>query len=196
MRDDGKKKKKKKSNRGLIVGLAAGGVVLIGVIVLVIILASGSRAKDPPPVVAEKKEEPQGEEKEFKAEPPPKKPPQTGLGRLMERNEMENALKQIGLAFRNFEATNNRGPKDQKELSPYYEKNQRIDEALTKKWIVFPWGLGRNPFPDGSSNTILAYEAIGDRFGNRLVVMGDVSVHQLNVDDFNKTPKAKGKDAK
>ena len=188
-----KKKKSKQGNRGLLLGLAAGAIVLVVVIALVIVFANGSGAKPPQNVAQKKEEEPPGEEREFKVDEPPKKPPQTGLGRLMEKNEMENALKQIGLAYRNFEVTANRGPKDVKELSPYYEKVARITEALEKKWIAFPWGLGRNPFPDGASNTILAYETVGDRFGNRIVIMGDLSIHQLNEDEFKKKPIAKGK---
>jgi hypothetical protein len=68
-----------------------------------------------------------------------------------------------------------------------------INESLTNKWIIFIWGANKNSFPDGTSNTILAYEADADLQGNRFVVLGDGSVQTVGEAEFQKMPKAKGR---
>jgi DNA-directed RNA polymerase subunit M/transcription elongation factor TFIIS len=192
-----KKKKKAKSNRGLLIGAAVAGVILIAVVVVVLLSwerttqtkVAQKRIQQPPvdpqrvnvPPVAE---EPQ----------PEKKAPVGGIGRVMEVTVAQNALRQLGIAYRNFEALENRGPKNQKELSPFYENNNEINEALTKKWITFIWGVPRsNLAENGASNTVLAYETDHDRQGVRMVLFGDGSVRGLSDEDFNNAPRAKGK---
>jgi predicted RNA-binding Zn-ribbon protein involved in translation (DUF1610 family) len=189
-----RKKKKAKSNLGLIIGSAAGVLALVLIVVLVLVLPGSGKDK-----VAQKKVDLPKEEPPVVVENPPqqiqiqKKDPAGGILRSRERTEIENTLRQLGIAYRNFEIERNRGPKDQKEFEGYYERNQRINEYLTNQWVIFIWGAGRNSFPDGASNTILAYESIADRQENRFVLMGDGSVQTLDEATFQKTPKAKGK---
>jgi hypothetical protein len=116
------------------------------------------------------------------------------LGRIREVTVVQNALRQLGVAYRNFEVEKNRGPKNQQELSPYYENNGKINDALTKKWLTFIWSASRQSLTEhGDSNTILAYETDPDRQGVRMVLFGDGSVRGLNEDEFSKAPRAKGK---
>ena len=195
--DRPKKKKKKKagSNRGLLIGAAVGGVVVILVIVLVIMMAGGGSAKDK---VVQRKVEPQPKKVEqpvAQVDEPEivKKAPVGGLGRTKEVTEIQNSLRQLGIAYKQFEVVENRGPKDQKELGPYYQNINPINEALKNKWITFIWGVPRRALAEnGDSNTVLAYETDADRQGIRMVLFGDGHVDGLNEEDFKKAPKAKG----
>lgn len=190
-----KKKKKSKSNRGLLIGGGIAALVLIVVVVVIIMLSSGGSAKDkvaqkkveapppPPPPVAKVPEEPVI----------PRKAPATAIARRMESTHAQNMLRQLGVAYQQFETVNGRGFKDQKEINDYLKSNE-IKEALQNTWITFIWGATRQSLNEyGSSNTILAYETDADTQGNRYAVMGDGSVQIFDDGTFQKTPKAKGK---
>jgi DNA-directed RNA polymerase subunit M/transcription elongation factor TFIIS len=188
-----KKKKKAKSNRGVLIGAAVGGVVLILIVVLILMLpGGGDKAK-----VVQKRPEPEPAQPQQAAVAPPdedRKAPVGGLARSREVTTVQNELRQLGIAYRNFETLENRGPKDQKELASYYENNGEINEALTKKWLTFIWGAPRQSLAEhGASNTILGYETDADRQGIRMVLLGDGSVRGMDEDEFQKTPKAKAK---
>ncbi len=190
-----KKRKKTRNNRGMLIGVAIGGAVLLGVGAVMIVMMSGGNAGPkaqpvkPPaargvPVNQVPQEEPEIIKKDAVG----------GIARSRERTNIENDLRQLGLAYRQFEVINNRGPKDQKELASYYQNAATINDSLTNKWITFIWGVNnRDGFPDGSSNTMLAFETNPDRAGNRFALMGDGSVQTLDDATFQKTPKAKGK---
>src|SRR5205823_341341 len=155
------KKKKARSNRGLLIGAAVGGVLLIVVVVILLryFALSGAaprqKINEPAPMNPQQANAPPvGEQPQ-----PDKKAPVGGLGRIREVTVVQNALRQLGLAYKHFEVEKNRGPKNQQELSPYYENNGEINEALTKKWLTFIWGASRQSLAEhGDSNTILAYE--------------------------------------
>jgi hypothetical protein len=192
-----KKKKKKKAagNRGLLIGAAVGGVVVIVAIVLFFM----TRGDSPNNKVAQRKVEPppkKAEQPVVQVEEPEivKKAPVGGLGRAREVTVVQNQLRQLGLAYKQFEVVENRGPKDQKELESYYSKVPEINEALKNKWITFIWRVPRQALAEnGDSNTVLAYETDADRQGIRQVLFGDGSVNGLNEEDFQKAPKAKGR---
>jgi hypothetical protein len=122
-----------------------------------------------------------------------KRPPVTGVGRVREGVQIRAMLHSLGVAYKNFEALENRGPKNQKELSPYYENNTETNEALTKGWITFIWGTPRRSLIENASSTIMAYETDPDVHGIRLVLFGDGSVDGMTEAEFAKAPKAKGK---
>jgi hypothetical protein len=190
-----KKKKGKKDNRVLIGSVIGGGVIIV-VAILVFVLTRGSNADQnqnkivqkkggkPAPVPVAKAEEPDEEPK------PAKKGPASSAGRIRDRIEIENTMKQIGIAYNQFEALNNRGPSDIKELGLNVAK---MNEMLTDKTITFIWNINSRSFPDGKSNTIIAYETDADSNGNRIVLNADGSVHAVGEGDFQKAPKAKGK---
>lgn len=185
-----KKKKKATSNKAVILGAVTAIVVIIIVVVILMLpkddpkLKVAAKVEPPPPVEGQ----PVVEDKP----PPEKKGGATGIARSRERTEIENNLRQLGIAFTQFEVEHSRGPKDQKEFESYYQRVHTINESLTNGWITFPWGATRQSFPDGRSNTILAYETEPDGQGNRFAVLGDGSVHTLSVLDFARLPKVKG----
>ncbi len=182
-----KKKKKKKSNQGLLIGLAVVALLLVIAGIVFMMFQGGGHSA---PKVAEK---PKIEEPPEAPKEPPKKPPVGGLGRVMERAEAQNILRNLGLAFKNYELTNNRGPAKRQELSSFYENHPRFNEALDKKWITFIWGASSLTMPQGTSKTILAYETDADRLGFRMVLMGDGTVVGMDEATFQVAPKAMGK---
>lgn len=187
-----KKKKKKKSNKGLFIGLGVGGVLLaVGAVVLIIVLNQGGgdakgQAKGDPkqpeqPPIADG----------FQPPPPPgPKAPATGVRRAAERAEVKNALRQLGLAFHQYCDTSRKGPQKWEDLAPYYEKNQQITEMLTTKYLTFLYGAHISQMPQGTSNTVLAYETQLDQQGIRIVLMADGSVTFMNDVEFKAAPKA------
>jgi hypothetical protein len=196
-----RKKKRKKSNTGLWIGLGAGGVALVvGVVVLIVIL-SGKKDRppaDPTPVVKNKPAPEPAPQPVPVAQADPTKGERdpnaglTGLARVWTEQETKMRLKQLGLAYISYLDSTNRAPKSQKDLSPYYEKDASIDEALTKGWIQVAWGTDIRRLPQGTSNTILAYERDPDRLGLRWAVMADGGVERIASEDFEKK-KAPGK---
>jgi hypothetical protein len=126
-------------------------------------------------------------------DPQPPKPEVTGVARVREGVQVRAMLQQLGVAYKNFEAEMNRGPKNQKEFSPYYENNTEMNEALSKGWITFIWGTPRRSLIGEPSMTIIAYETDPDVHGIRLVLFGDGSVDGMTETEFAKAPKAKGK---
>ena len=100
-------------------------------------------------------------------------------------------MRQLGIAYNNFIAINNKAPQNKEELSPYFEKAAPILKMLDKKEVVFIYGVRPDQMPSGSSNTILAYEPDSDVSGIRLVLMGDGTVQEKTEAEFAKCPKAK-----
>jgi prepilin-type N-terminal cleavage/methylation domain-containing protein len=106
--------------------------------------------------------------------------------------ETRNDLKQIALAYNNFlaDSVDKRGPKNQRELSPFYENNSRINQALIDKRITVVWGISAGFM--GKSTIILAYETNADRLGHRLVALGDASVQTMDGPEFSSALKTSG----
>jgi hypothetical protein len=190
-----KKKKKAKSNRGLVIGSAIGGVVLILVVVLFLFLPRGEEKKVAQVNRAPAKPAVQKEDPKPDPEPTPKAPASTGVGRVRDRVEISNILKNLGIAYEQFEVEQNRGPKNPSELLTWLKANTGpMNDYLANKWITVIWSVKPSSgFPNGSSNTILAYETDADRQGLRLVLRGDKSVDLMDEVTFQKTPKAIGK---
>jgi predicted Zn finger-like uncharacterized protein len=193
-----KKRKRSKSNSGLLIGAAIAGVALIGVVVVFLLMRGGNEKVK----VVTKTPEPQPVNTQPAVNTPPeenppqieKKAPAGTAARVREVTVVQNTLRQLGVAYKNFEVSENRGPKNQKELGPYYENNGEINEYLSKKWVTFIWGAPRQSLTEhGDSNTILAYETDADGQGIRMVLFGDGSVRGLDENEFSKAPKAKGK---
>jgi prepilin-type N-terminal cleavage/methylation domain-containing protein len=99
-----------------------------------------------------------------------------------DETDVRNELMQIAVAYNNFTVAMSRGPQTQKELSPFYENSNRINEDLETGRITVIWGISA---PD--SHTILAYETSADRLGHRLVAMGDASVQTMDWQELKST---------
>src|SRR5262245_27926619 len=177
-----RKKKKKKSNKGLLVGLIIGGVLLLaGGVVLIIVLSrrgddnklqAGANPKHP-----HQPQRPPDARKQFV---PPVKPPATGIRRAGERAEVNNAMRQLGLAYHTCCDSTGRAPQKLEDLEPFYEKNAQITEMLKTKYIIFLYGTKPTQMTQGTSNTVLAYESQLDQQGIRITLMGDGSVTFMN----------------
>ncbi len=117
-----------------------------------------------------------------------KKPPSVGIGRRYEGLEVQNMLKQLFIATRNFEAERNKFPASREELEPYYEKNGKINEALNDGYVVYLWKAKKQV--DNPDQTILAWEGQADTQGNRYVLMVNGDTPLMGKADFEKAPKA------
>jgi hypothetical protein len=115
---------------------------------------------------------------------------QSGIPRLWTRQDRQNMLKQIVLAYHNFVSTNNRAPAKLSELEVHYDRNAKITEALEKGWFKFFYNVKPQQMTQGTSNTILVYENEPDSLGRRLVGMADGSVKEVNQQEFDAMPKA------
>jgi hypothetical protein len=190
-------KKRKKSNKGLIIGLCVGAGVLLLLLLLagvglILWLAFG---REEAKVAQVNKDDPLKAVLPPEAFKPVAQPPKKGLGgpaRVLDITEVRQLMKQLGLAYHTFESDRNAAPKNLKELSPYYENSARITDLLQKGQVVFLYGVRPQQMTSGTSNTILAYEAVQDGNGVRVVLMGDGSVQELDEASFQKAPKAPG----
>jgi Tfp pilus assembly protein PilE len=99
--------------------------------------------------------------------------------------DTRNEMQQIVVAYCDYKTANENGPKTPKELSPFYENSSRINEDLDKGVINVIWGI---PAKLLGSYTLVAYETSADRIGNRLVAMGDGSVHTLDEHELQVRP--------
>jgi hypothetical protein len=188
-----KKKKKKKSNKGLLIGLIIGGVLLLGGgIVLIIVLTRGGD---------DNKTQAKGDKKQFQPAPmpmpdankpfePPPKAPATGIRRAGERADVQNNLRQVGLAYHMCCDSTGRAPQKLEDLEPFYEKNPTITEMLKTKYVIFLYGTKPTQMTQGTSNTVLAYESQLDQQGIRITLMGDGSLTFMNEAEFKAAPKA------
>lgn len=112
------------------------------------------------------------------------------LARTFDRASLPGIFKQIGLAYHNCVDTTRHGPRNLQELGQYLENNQKILKAIQDGEIVVLYGANPLFMPEGTSNTILAYEKNADR-GLRYVLLADTSIKTMNQEDFDKAPKAK-----
>jgi hypothetical protein len=193
-----KKKKKKKDRKGLLLLLLLGGgalAVLAVVLFFVFTRDPGTKkeqakVEQPPPKV---EQPPPKIEQPPPVDPgPQKKPKLSTLGRIREAGEIMNTMKQLGLAYHNYFSETNRAPKTWEDLSPHYGRHKDLDDCLKNRWIVFYYNVTPQQMREGSSKTILAYEADADNLGIRYCVMGDGSVQKMGEQEFNKAPKGGG----
>jgi hypothetical protein len=106
-------------------------------------------------------------------------------------------LMQVGIAYHQFNSTNNRGPKDVNELAnmPGLDPSAKaaINMAGPGGSFVVHWGLKiSTDFPDGTSNTVLGYESKVPSTGG-MVLMGDGGVRHMTPTEFSAAKKPKGK---
>jgi len=133
------------------------------------------------------------------------KPPSTGPGTpdasggadrsALPRVEREADLRQLAFAYSFFFDANKRSPANAEELSPYFEKNQKLLKALNDKEVVLIFNappITQIAATDGTSNVVLAYEGQTPTKGG-YVVMFDTSVHMMTADEFKKAKLAGAK---
>jgi prepilin-type processing-associated H-X9-DG protein len=118
-------------------------------------------------------------------------PARGGVARTIDRARIENALKQIGLAYHTQATVGGRGPATQKELMEGVEQNAKIKALLDGGHLEVIYGVNITNLPGGSSNTVLAYEKEPDESGSRYVLFADGSVRLMDKAAFDAAPKAR-----
>jgi hypothetical protein len=92
----------------------------------------------------------------------------------MDRQEVKNDMKNIGLYYNIYRNTNNRGPANVKAFVDSFRREapsiaEKFDKGLYDMFLV------RNP----DSNTVVAYEVPGESSGLHIVVFGDGHVDDI-----------------
>ena len=108
-------------------------------------------------------------------------PPQTEFAVFQRLNE----LKQIGLAYQNFNDAYHRGPAKAEDLRPFLAEAPKTWQRLNDGSLVFIYGVGLKDLIEGASNTILAYETEALKSGG-LVLTADGFVKPRSVDEIGK----------
>lgn len=150
--------------------------------------APGDPAKSSPVAVAKKPSGPPGDGTALIKEPVAKRPELSNFGRRMELPELQNFYKQVGLAYQTIEADTGKAPANSQQLQNQLKAFAEMFDAEKKGWIKIAYNVRQ--WPEGRSSTILAWEVEPDRNGLRCCLMGDTSVQMLNVEEFDKAPKA------
>lgn len=113
--------------------------------------------------------------------------PSTSNGQLTTE---EQAIRNVGLAYRDASRALRRGPTSVKELQPYLKKYGNPEKLLTSPSDGQPyhivWGIvPSQPSKGGQSNRFLAYEQTGKN-GKRYALDFMLKVHHLNDEEFNR----------
>jgi hypothetical protein len=109
----------------------------------------------------------------------------SGLARVWTEQETKNRLRELGLAY----MASNRPPKTFKDLDL---KDPSLEEAINKGWIQVAWETDIRRLPQGTTNTILAYERDPDRVGLRWALFADGGVGRVDAAELEQK-KVKGK---
>jgi hypothetical protein len=131
------------------------------------------------------------DKKDTKPTPPaPPAPPGGGATSAgLPRQTKMNDLKELGVAFHSHVSTNNRGPAKLEDLAPFYNNDAKMTERLKEGIYVFYWNVNPTSLTQGTSNTVLAYEADAPSKGGA-VLMADGSVKRMTAEEFQAAPKA------
>jgi hypothetical protein len=109
------------------------------------------------------------------------------------REKKANRLKLVGLAYHNYQDTNNKPPAAVGDLMPLLASEHDAAQALQSGEFVVLWGAKvPQDFPQGTSLTVLGYDKDVPTKGG-LVLMGDGSVQNMTLAEFNAAPKPTGK---
>ena len=119
-----------------------------------------------------------------------------GVARVREaaaRAKKVNQLKQVGLAYHNFQDNTNKPPAGAADLLPLLTADPEAAQALQSGDIVVLWGA-KVPadFPQGTSVTVLGYDKDVPTKGGP-VLLGDGAVQTMTLAEFNAAPRPKGK---
>jgi hypothetical protein len=128
-----------------------------------------------------------------KQDPPAaEKPNSGGLNDRLTVQRRINDFKQIVLAYHSHLDAHKRPPAKAEDLGPFIENDARILGALKSGEYVVIWKSTFQNMPQGTSNTILAYEKQTPEKGG-IVGMADGVVKTMTAAEFKKATKAAGK---
>jgi hypothetical protein len=109
-----------------------------------------------------------------------------------QRAQTSNDLKQIWLVYMNYQDSNGRGPATLKEFADFAQTSDPsampvVNSLQSGKYVIY-LGVKITDLKEGSSNTVLAYEA-GVPTSGGLVVMADGFVKTMTAGEFAAAPK-------
>ena len=102
----------------------------------------------------------------------------------------KNDLKQLVLAYHNYNDSFAKAPEKPDDLSPFVEKDERLLNTMKSGALVFLFGVKITEMTHGTSNTVLIYEKDAPTKGG-YVGYGDGSVKKLTAEEFKKAILAK-----
>jgi hypothetical protein len=110
--------------------------------------------------------------------------------KAVDREKAANDLHNIGLFYQQFADANGKPPANLQDFLGYIQRDSReIAQRLQDGWYVIYWNVNFANLPDGTSNTILAYEKETPTTGG-MVVMADQSTRRMTAQEFAATAKA------
>ncbi len=118
-----------------------------------------------------------------------------GMRGAAQRNQRTNQLKSLGIMYHNYHDRNGKGPSRVEDLAQLGQDDPQTYAALQRGDFVLIWDVSIPGMVQGSSNTVLGYEAAAPTNGG-LVLMGDGSVRSMTVAEFQAAPKAQPKPKK
>jgi hypothetical protein len=120
-----------------------------------------------------------------------------GLKQAAQKKQKENQLRVLGLMYFEYHDMkgNGRGPSNANDLQKLPSVDAAAYAALQRGDFVLIWDASiPASFPQGTSNTVLGYEASAPTNGG-LVLMGDGSVQEMTAAQFQAAPKPQPKPA-
>lgn len=110
-----------------------------------------------------------------------------------QKQKKMNELKAIGIAYHNYVDANAKAPTAATDLKPYLQGFPEAERMLADGTVVFLYGVKPNEMPQGSSLTVVAYEAQAPTSGG-IVLLGDGSVKTVTANEFQGLSKAEVKE--
>jgi TPR repeat protein len=112
-----------------------------------------------------------------------------------DRAKRGNDLRALGLMYHNYVDSNNKGPASAEDLKKVANspEEQALVQAVKDGKYVLIWGTTIREMqnnPEGSSGTVLGYEAAAPSAGG-MVLMGDGVVRNMTAAELAAAPKAK-----
>jgi hypothetical protein len=105
--------------------------------------------------------------------------PQTQVRDLMDRMQAQNQLSQLGVFLQAYKGEQGRFPNNLQELVDYIKTDAKREyESLKTGYFIYV------PTQNATSQTIVVYEYAPDLNNNRMVLMGDGSVHRIPEAEF------------
>jgi hypothetical protein len=109
-----------------------------------------------------------------------------GVQKAAQQQKERNDLKQIALEYLNFIDNNQNPPKTLDEFVAFFEKNYGANpvssDLKSGKYVIY-LDVTINKLPDGTGNTVLAYESSVPASGGP-VVMADASIRDMTAAEF------------
>jgi hypothetical protein len=116
-----------------------------------------------------------------------------GVRTAASRQKVANDLRQIGLAYHNYNNERMKGPDRAEDLQPFLrDAPPDVYQSLASGRYVFIYGVKLTDMQAGPATTVVGYEKDAPTQGGN-VLMGDSTVQYVTADQFKKLNQAKPK---